>query len=213
MPPGARNHNSDKSMESLSATSDKLAEIRPLPVLKTGRAILRLPEPAEAQAVLDYYKKNRDHLINAGPAWPNDYLTTGYWQNQLAVNQRDFQDDRSLRFFLFDRQNPEVVTGSANLSNLVRSAAQYCTMGYSIDKEREGKGQMKEALQSVITYGFTAMNLHRIMANYQPENSKSGGLLRSLGFSVEGYARDYLYIDGKWRDHVLTSIINPNWRP
>ncbi|MBU6455639.1 MAG: GNAT family N-acetyltransferase, partial [Cyanobacteria bacterium REEB67] len=84
--------------------------------------------------------------------------------------------------------------------------------GYSIDQEREGKGMMKEALQSVITYGFTAMNLHRIMANYQPENGKSGGLLRSLGFNVEGYARDYLLIDGKWRDHILTSISNPNWR-
>jgi [ribosomal protein S5]-alanine N-acetyltransferase len=95
----------------------------------------------------------------------------------------------------------------------VRNAAHFCYMGYSIDKDCEGKGQMKEALQSVITFGFSAMNVHRIMANYQPENTKSGGLLRSLGFNVEGYARDYLFIDGKWRDHVLTSILNPNWRP
>jgi len=24
---------------------------------------------------------------------------------------------------------------------------------------------------------------------------------------VEGYARDYLYIDGEWRDHVLTALM------
>ena len=185
---------------------------QPLPTLKTGRAILKMPDVSEAEIVLTYYKKNRDHLINAGPAWPADYLTTAYWQNQLVKNQKEFQDDQSLRLFLFDRANPEVIVGSANLSNVVRSAAQYCTMGYSIDQEKEGRGMMKEALQSVITYGFTAMNLHRIMANYQPENGKSGGLLRSLGFNVEGYARDYLFIDSKWRDHVLTSIANPNWR-
>ena len=43
--------------------------------------------------------------------------------------------------------------------------------------------------------------------HYQPNNERSGRLLRSLGFTVEGYARDYLYIDGAWRDHVLTAKI------
>jgi ribosomal-protein-alanine N-acetyltransferase len=198
----------------LDIGSATLTEItRQRPTLKTGRTILRMPEPAEAEQVVKYYKKNRDRLVSAGPAWPPDYLTTAHWEAQLATNLQEFQNDVSLRLFLFDRNNPENVVGSANLSNVVRNAAQFCYMGYSIDGDCEGKGQMKESLQSVITYGFTAMNLHRIMANYQPENGRSGGLLRSLGFNVEGYARDYLYIDGKWRDHVLTSIINPNWRP
>ncbi|MBS1993178.1 MAG: GNAT family N-acetyltransferase [Cyanobacteria bacterium SZAS LIN-3] len=181
------------------------------PTLKTGRTILHLPEPEEAEYVLTYFRKNREHLANAGPAWPPDFLTVAHWQKQLETNLQEFQDDQSLRLFLFDRSNPETVLGAANLSNTVRNAAHFCHLGYHIDRDFQGKGIMKEALQSVITYGFTAMNLHRIMANYQPENSRSGGLLRSLGFNVEGYARDYLFIDGKWRDHVLTSIINPNW--
>jgi ribosomal-protein-alanine N-acetyltransferase len=29
---------------------------------------------------------------------------------------------------------------------------------------------------------------------------------------VEGYARDYLMINGKWEDHIFTSLINPHWR-
>jgi ribosomal-protein-alanine N-acetyltransferase len=29
---------------------------------------------------------------------------------------------------------------------------------------------------------------------------------------VEGYARDYLFLDGVWQDHVLTSLTNPAWR-
>jgi ribosomal-protein-alanine N-acetyltransferase len=192
--------------------SGLIEDTRPRPTLKTGRTIVRLPEPEEAELVLKYFKKNREHLINAGPAWPADYLTVDHWQEQLATNLLEFQNDQSLRLFLFDRANPDTVLGAANLSNIVRNAAQFCHLGYSIDHDQQGKSIMKEALQSVITYGFTAMNLHRIMANYQPENSRSGGLLRSLGFNVEGYARDYLFIDAKWRDHVLTSIVNPNWR-
>ena len=38
-------------------------------------------------------------------------------------------------------------------------------------------------------------------------------LLRRLGFVVEGYARDYLMIAGKWEDHILTSLTNPRWQP
>jgi ribosomal-protein-alanine N-acetyltransferase len=192
--------------------SGTIESTRQRPTLKTGRTILRLPEPEEAEQIVKYFKKNREHLVPFGPAWPADFLTAAHWQGQLETNLREFQDDHSLRLFLFDRSNPETVLGVANLTNLVRNAAQFCHLGYSIDADCEGKGMMKEALQSVITYGFTAMNVHRIMANYQPENSRSGGLLRSLGFNVEGYARDYLFIDGKWRDHVLTSIVNPNWR-
>lgn len=30
---------------------------------------------------------------------------------------------------------------------------------------------------------------------------------------VEGYARDYLMINGQWQDHILTSLINRNWQP
>ncbi|MBK8221580.1 MAG: GNAT family N-acetyltransferase [Candidatus Obscuribacter sp.] len=187
--------------------------VRPVPKLNTGHCVLRLPEPAEAHAVVAFLKKNRDHLANAGPAWPDDYLTEAYWVNQLTTNLLEFEEERSVRFFIFERSNPEAVVGYANISNIVKGAFHAGILGYGIDKDKEGRSMMKEALQSVITYGFSALNLHRIMANYQPVNERSGGLLRSLGFTVEGYARDYLLINGRWRDHVLTSITNPNWMP
>ncbi|EKL2416765.1 hypothetical protein PQ218_001162 [Salmonella enterica] len=30
---------------------------------------------------------------------------------------------------------------------------------------------------------------------------------------IEGYAKDYLLIDGQWRDHVLTALTTPLWTP
>jgi len=36
-------------------------------------------------------------------------------------------------------------------------------------------------------------------------------VLRRLGFVPQGYARDYLRIDGEWRDHVLTALVNARW--
>jgi ribosomal-protein-alanine N-acetyltransferase len=68
---------------------------------------------------------------------------------------------------------------------------------------------MFEALQAGIAYAFDELGFHRVMANYMPVNERSGRLLRRLGFVVEGYARDFLLIDGQWRDHVLTALTAP----
>jgi ribosomal-protein-alanine N-acetyltransferase len=68
---------------------------------------------------------------------------------------------------------------------------------------------MHEALEAAIRYAFDELRLHRIMANYVPTNERSGRVLRRLGFVIEGYARDYLFIGGRFMDHVLTSLTNP----
>ena len=47
------------------------------------------------------------------------------------------------------------------------------------------------------------------MANYLPSNTRSEALLERLGFEREGYAKSYLQIGGRWRDHVLTAKVNP----
>ena len=82
-------------------------------------------------------------------------------------------------------------------------------LGYAIDQAHEGRGLMREALEATIEHAFTVLRLHRIQANYVPENERSGRLLERLGFRREGLAKDYLFIDGRWRDHVLTARLNP----
>ena len=39
------------------------------------------------------------------------------------------------------------------------------------------------------------------------------GAIKHDYFPNAGYARDYLFVGGGWRDHVLTSLVNPTWRP
>lgn len=68
---------------------------------------------------------------------------------------------------------------------------------------------MRECLDAAIRHVFVKLALHRVMANYQPENRRSARLLNGLGFEQEGVARAYLKINGVWTDHVLTSLINP----
>ncbi|WP_234923777.1 GNAT family N-acetyltransferase, partial [Aeromonas veronii] len=71
------------------------------------------------------------------------------------------------------------------------------------------QGVMREVLSAAIDYLFREHDLHRIMACYMPANQRSGALLERLGFEREGFARAYLMINGRWEDHILTSLINP----
>ena len=103
--------------------------------------------------------------------------------------------------------------GDIALSEIVRGAFQACYLGYRIGAGYEGQGYVAESIARVVEYAFNALKLHRIMANYMPSNNRSAAVLRRCGFTVEGLARDYLRINGEWRDHVLTSRINPQWRP
>ena len=70
---------------------------------------------------------------------------------------------------------------------------------------------LRLALVATIAHMFDAMRIHRIQASYLPENARSGRLLQRLGFQREGIAPLYLFIDGAWRDHVVTSLINTHF--
>ncbi len=56
------------------------------------------------------------------------------------------------------------------------------------------------------------LDMHQVMANYLSPNHRSANLLKKLEFVVEGYAREYLFIQGKWQDYMLTSLTNKNWQ-
>lgn len=184
------------------------------PVIETQRLRLSLPPPSFAPAMLDFVEANRDHFARWDPAPGPNYYTIGFWRGRLEMAREEFRAGRSLRLVITPQSNAnQRVIGEANFNNIIRGVFQACYLGYRIDHRDEGQGLMREALTGAIAYVFDEMKLHRIMANYLPVNERSGQLLRRLGFTVEGYARDYLMIAGEWQDHVMTALTNPNSKP
>src|SRR5436309_3552164 len=71
--------------------------------------------------------------------------------------------------------------GRANLNEIVRGVFQAAYLGYSLAEHAQGHGYMTEALRAVIDFAFGELNLHRLMANYIPENLRSAAVLKRLG--------------------------------
>ncbi len=181
------------------------------PVFRTSRLIVRLLSQRDIPAVLAYYEENRKFLEPFEPLRPRNFYTREFWAQQIEKSLIEFGYDRSLRLFLFKESNPKKIIGGANFTSIVQGISHSCVLGYGLAKSEQGNGYMHEALEMAIQYVFEGMNLHRINAFYMPHNQRSANVLKRLGFTVEGYAKDYLLINGKWEDHVTTSLINPDW--
>ncbi len=183
------------------------------PTLATERLNLTLLRCDHAQAMLDFAARNREHLAPWEPTWPEEYFTLDYWTRAGDDAESEFFAGVSLRLILLDNTAASHhVLGTANFRSILRGASQSCTLGYSLAETSQGKGLMHEALEAAIPYVFESLAMHRISACYIPSNERSGRLLERLGFEKEGYARDFLRINGRWQDHILTAKINPAWR-
>ncbi|OHX12109.1 GNAT family N-acetyltransferase [Chromobacterium sphagni] len=181
------------------------------PVLSTSRLQLLPADPALARSMLEYQLRNRAHFAPWDPMPGELFYTELYWEMQLRQRARDWENGSGARFLLTMSTEPDRVIGTVSLSNIVRGVFQACHLGYGIDQAHEGRGLMREALEALIAFAFGELKLHRIQANYQPQNIRSAALLERLGFTVEGQAKDYLFLAGGWRDHVLTALTNPDF--
>ena len=85
-------------------------------------------------------------------------------------------------------------------------------IGYDLSATCWGQGYMTEALTVIIQNGFGNMGLNRIDALVYTENTRSTKLLHNLDFQKEGILRDYFYLDGKFYDHYLFSLLRKDWQ-
>ena len=185
-----------------------------VPTLQTERLTLTLPGSEAAGAYVDYLERNRAHFAPWVPRQPEGVYSEVHCRLALLHAREEWAAGHSARFMFFRRgQEGGEVVGNASLTEIVRGPLLGCNLGYKLDEAAQGQGLMFEALTALVAWGFDEMGLHRIAANYRPTNERSGRVLRRLGFVVEGYARDYLFIDDAWRDHILTALTNPKARP
>jgi len=183
-----------------------------LPVITTERTILRIAAMGEEPEIVDYVRRNRDHLQPWEPLRDQDYYDLRAWLGAAERDQDEARSGHSYRFRLILPSNPSEYIGTVSLRDIVFRALYTATLGYSLDARYQGLGLMREAVAAVAWFAFHDLNLRRIEACYMPANEKSARLLKEIGFEVEGLMRSSLQVNGKWEDHYLTSLINYEWK-
>lgn len=151
-------------------------------------------------------EESRAFLQPWEPIWPADDLTRGAYRRRLAAYAQDMERGVAYPFLVFRRRDNAMV-GGVTLSNIRRGVAQMGSVGYWVGAPFTRRGYTLDAVRAVTAFCFDRLRLHRVEAACIPTNEASRGVLLKAGFREEGLARDYLKINGAWRDHLLFGLV------
>jgi ribosomal-protein-alanine N-acetyltransferase len=179
----------------------------PLPIVEGEGVFLRAPQMSDYSEWTTLREASRAFLTPWEPTWPSDDLSRSAFRRRLRRYAEDQRADTSYAFFLF-RKSDEALVGGLTLANIRRGVAQAGSLGYWIGEPFARRGLMTGAVQGLVPFAFGSLRLHRLEAACIPSNTASIRLLEKVGFVREGYAREYLCINGLWQDHLLFARLN-----
>jgi ribosomal-protein-alanine N-acetyltransferase len=174
----------------------------PASIIEGDGVTLRPPQMSDYADWSELREASRAFLSPWEPTWPVDDLTRTAFRRRLRRYAEDVRTDQSYAFFVF-REHDDALVGGLTVANVRRGVAQAGSLGYWMGQTYAGKGLMTAAVRGLIPCAFGALGLHRLEAACIPTNAASIRLLEKTAFTREGYAREYLCINGTWQDHLL----------
>ena len=174
--------------------------------LQRDRIYLRYPVQRDWREWSTLRADSQAFLAPWEPTWAYDALSRNAFRRRLKIYRTELRQGVTYSFLIF-RAADDTLLGGVTLSNLRRGVAQSATLGYWIGAPHARQGYMTEALRAALEYAFQSLGLHRVEAACLPGNEASRRLLLRSGFREEGYAREYLRINGSWQDHHLFAAL------
>ena len=85
-------------------------------------------------------------------------------------------------------------------------------VGFTLGLPYQHQGFGAEAVTAVLDYAFTALNIHRVHAITDVENTASIALLERIGMRREGHHIENVWFRGKWGSEYQYAILEPEWK-
>jgi ribosomal-protein-alanine N-acetyltransferase len=181
------------------------------PLIEGDGVFLRAPQMADFAEWAALRESSRAFLTPWEPTWPHDDLSRVAFRRRLKRYAEDMRSDQAYAFFIFNHD--AALVGGITLANVRRGVAQAGSLGYWMGEPFARRGLMTAAVTALIPFAFGALRLHRLEAACIPSNIASVRLLEKTGFKREGYAREYLCINGIWQDHFLYALLRTDPAP
>lgn len=120
------------------------------------------------------------------------------------------KDDRTSLTLAIGLSESNLLIGLCGL--VLNYSNQDAEVWYLLDPLFWQKGFASSAVKLILDRGFDNYKLHRIWATCLPENPASARVLEKMGFRKEGFLKEYLKIQGVWKDCFLYAILQDEWK-
>jgi len=187
--------------------SGRLIEFGEFPILETTRLVLRPITLDDAEFwVRNFSDPDVVELTAFEP--PKDIEKA---REEIATHCiKVFSENTGIRWGITINGSNQLI-GTAGYYGWEKERGYHASLGYDLLREHRRKGLMKEALTTIIDFGFETMKLHRIQVMIDPRNDASIRLVERLGFKKDGVLREDQYFRGRFQDDVVYSILSREW--
>ena len=80
-------------------------------------------------------------------------------------------------------------------------------IGILIAEKYQSKGYATKAIELIIEYAFSVLDLHQLYANITKDNFKSRALFTKSGFKQIGVKKDWIFTKNQFKDEILFQLI------
>lgn len=170
--------------------------------LSSKKISLRALEPEDLQFLFDIENNEIFWEVSHTQAPFSKFLLKQYLENAHL----DIYQAKQLRLVIEETATNNAV-GMIDLFDF-NPQHKRAGIGILIHPNYQQNGFASEALQLLIRYAFTYLNLHQLYANITSNNSKSLALFAKHNFTQVGVKKDWIFSNGTYKDEILFQLIN-----
>lgn len=129
------------------------------------------------------------------------YILKQYLENAHL----DIYESKQLRLVIEEKETKQSI-GMIDLFDF-NPQHKRAGIGILIEPKFQNKGFASEALQLLIKYCFSFLQLHQLYANITADNKNSIQLFTKFNFVEVGVKKDWIYSQGKYKDEILYQFL------
>ncbi len=169
--------------------------------LKGKKISLRAVEPEDLEFL--YQVENEEifwEISNTNSPY-SKWVLRQYLENA----KKDIYEAKQLRLII-EESKQKIAIGTIDLFDFDPKNLR-AGIGILIQKEFQGSGFGSEAVELLIGYGFSILNLNQIFVNITEDNLASIKLFSNFGFELIGVKKEWIYQDNKFKNELMFQLI------
>ena len=171
------------------------------PVIHGNLVRLRPPKPEDAEVMITWFEDmevTRFLLLRHPPSIEMEKE----WLEKMARSPDDV---------IWVIEHNEQTVGTTAIHTIDWKNGSGTTGTVIGDKSVWGKGLGRELMNLRARYAFTQLPLRKLKSAYTDGNDASAKAQAAAGYREVGRHRADTFVDGRWRDHVITEVLREDW--
>jgi [ribosomal protein S5]-alanine N-acetyltransferase len=159
---------------------------------------------------VDVHKYASQEIVCQYQPWgPNSEKESQEFVKQVLIDATKKTRTRYVFAVINKKDERMIGAGEFNIRSFNNKIGE---IAYIVNPDYWGNGIATEVAELLIEFGFSEFSLHRIYATCDPRNIGSKRVLEKVGMTQEGRMRENLLIKDGWRDSLLYSILEQEWK-